>query len=60
MTHARICLFIVSGAGKAAIMKDIIENNALVPANLVAPQAGKLIWIIDRSAASMLKRELLD
>lgn len=58
MVHAKVCLFPVTGEGKAEIMKKVVEENADVPANLVAPQAGKLIWLIDEAAASQIKKDL--
>lgn len=58
MVHAKVCMFIVTGKSKASIVKEIIEKNAQVPANIVAPQAGKLIWMIDADAASQVSPEL--
>ena len=50
--------FIVSGAGKAAILKEIISTARssphALPAARVAPSAGQMLWLIDAAAASKL------
>lgn len=54
---ARIVVFLVSGAAKAAILRDILEGSdstPSLPARLIRPVNGKLIWLADREAASLL------
>lgn len=54
---ARCAAFLVSGTDKAAALKAVLEGNApgeQYPAKLVAPRDGKLIWFLDRAAASGL------
>ena len=54
---ARNVAFLVSGADKAPALKAVLEGNApgeQYPAKLVAPRDGKLIWFVDRAAASGL------
>ena len=49
--------FLVSGTDKAPALKAVLEDNAppeQYPAKLVKPTDGKLIWLIDRAAASQL------
>jgi 6-phosphogluconolactonase len=57
---ARMVVFIVSGAGKAAVVKEIQEGplrpNTL-PAQVVRPAGGDLVWMLDREAAALLKGE---
>jgi 6-phosphogluconolactonase len=48
--------FLVSGAGKSAILKEILESTtpSIYPAQLVAPQ-GELTWMIDYAAGQHLE-----
>jgi 6-phosphogluconolactonase len=53
---ARHVLFLVSGETKAEILKTAIEEpEARLPAQQVNPQAGQLIWLVDKAAASRLQ-----
>ena len=57
---ARTVVFIVSGAGKAAILKEILEGPLrpdTLPAQIVRPADGTLLWMLDREAAALLKGE---
>ncbi len=50
--------FLVSGTDKAPALQGVLESDApgeQYPAKLVQPSKGKLIWLIDRAAASQLK-----
>jgi len=54
---ARYVAFLVSGTDKAPALKAVLEGNApeeQYPAKLIAPKNGKLIWFLDRAAASQL------
>ncbi|MBI2821307.1 MAG: 6-phosphogluconolactonase [Acidobacteria bacterium] len=55
--HAANVIFLVSGEGKASILKSVLQGeyqeNGL-PAQLINPTQGRLRWIIDRGAASDL------
>ncbi len=54
---ARYVAFLVSGTDKAPALKAVLEENATgeqYPAKLIAPKDGKLIWFLDRAAASGL------
>jgi 6-phosphogluconolactonase len=49
--------FLVSGTDKAAALHEVLEGNAPAekyPSKLIQPAHGKLIWFIDRAAASEL------
>jgi 6-phosphogluconolactonase len=49
--------FLVSGTDKAPALKAVLESDApgeQYPAKLVRPSDGKLIWFVDRAAASEL------
>jgi 6-phosphogluconolactonase len=57
LNSARYVLFLVSGADKAAVLHEVLEGNAPAekyPSKLVRPSNGKLIWFVDRAAASQL------
>ena len=47
-------LFLVSGAEKAQIVKEVLEGPTKYPAQFVQPTNGELIWMLDRDAASQL------
>lgn len=57
---ARMVAFIVSGSGKAAVLKEILEGPFrpdTLPAQIVRPSGGTLMWMLDREAAAQLKGE---
>jgi 6-phosphogluconolactonase len=57
LNSARCVAFLVSGADKAAVLHEVLEGNApgeKYPSKLVRPIDGKLIWFVDRAAASEL------
>ncbi len=54
---ARSVAFLVSGADKAPILHEVLEGEGpgeKYPSKLVHPSDGKLIWFVDRAAASEL------
>lgn len=51
-------LFIVSGAGKAAIVRQVLEGPRRpdeLPAQLIAPADGRVYWLLDAAAARDLE-----
>jgi 6-phosphogluconolactonase len=56
LNHAAEVLFLVSGQGKAQILRDIFDPSKanLFPAQAVHPLEGKILWLADRQAASLL------
>lgn len=54
LNAARVVLFTVSGAEKAAIVRDVLRGTRDVPARLVQPADGEVWWMLDRAAASEL------
>jgi 6-phosphogluconolactonase len=57
LNAARCVAFLVSGTDKAAVLKAVLEDDVpgeQYPSKLVKPSDGKLIWFVDRAAASAL------
>ena len=58
INQASVILFLVAGAGKAGVVRAILdpktETERQLPASLVAPEKGRLIWLLDRAAAAEL------
>jgi 6-phosphogluconolactonase len=57
LNAARCVAFLVSGTDKAPALEAVLQSNApgeQYPAKLVHPTNGKLIWLVDRAAASGL------
>ena len=58
INRARTVVFAVEGVDKAQILVDVYEgpvDTVKYPAQVVAPQSGRLIWMVDELAAGMLK-----
>jgi 6-phosphogluconolactonase len=52
--------FIVGGKEKAEILKEVLEGKRAperLPSQLIAPTHGKLVWIVDKAAASRLRQK---
>ena len=57
MNNSARIMFLVSGEKKAAAVKRVLEGTddpERVPAHLVAPKDGVVIWMMDKAAASQL------
>ncbi|MDF0645662.1 MAG: 6-phosphogluconolactonase [Nitrospira sp.] len=58
INRANVILFLVTGSSKAGIVRRILEpQNAAdrtLPAALVTPDQGHLVWMLDQAAASEL------
>jgi len=55
--NARQIIFMVTGADKAPALKAVLEGPfepEQLPAQLLQPQNGKLLWLVDTAAGSML------
>ena len=58
INRASVILFLVAGAAKAGAVRAILdpktEAERQLPASLVEPEEGRLIWFLDRAAAAEL------
>jgi 6-phosphogluconolactonase len=55
--HARSVLFLVGGEDKAEALKGVLESERPadeLPAKLIKPAAGELLWWVDKAAAKLL------
>lgn len=58
LNAARDILFLVSGPDKAEAVRDVLEGHFSrdrLPAAAIAPASGNVAWLIDGSAAKMLR-----
>lgn len=53
INNSRCCMFLVAGAEKHAALADVLNllTEPVLPAQLVRPGIGDLIWIVDEAAA---------
>jgi 6-phosphogluconolactonase len=59
INHAAEVIFLVSGEDKAAALAAVVEGEPqvdLYPAQIVRPEDGRLLWLVDRAAAQRLTR----
>ncbi len=57
INRAKLVAFVVSGAEKASILRETLEGErepARIPAQLIEPENGTLLWLVDRDAARLL------
>lgn len=57
LNRAATVLFLVSGADKSSVLQAVLEGSPdpeRLPAQLIRPVAGRLVWLIDQAAASRL------
>lgn len=58
INQASVVLFLITGGGKASMVRSILEPRSeterTLPASLVKPKNGRVIWLLDRPAASAL------
>jgi len=58
LNQADTVVFLVSGSEKAEILKQVLESPstpARFPAQLVQPESGNLVWMVDQAAAARLE-----
>jgi 6-phosphogluconolactonase len=57
LNAAGCVLFLVTGAGKAKILREVLEgppDPRRLPSQAIRPERGKLLWYVDRAAANLL------
>jgi 6-phosphogluconolactonase len=57
LNQAATILFLVSGDDKASVLQAVLQGPAdpeRLPAQLIQPVAGRLVWLVDQAAASRL------
>lgn len=61
INQASVILFLVEGDGKAGVVRTILDQKTeaeqQLPASLVAPENGCLLWHLGRAAASKLPEQ---
>jgi len=55
LNAARHVVFLVAGPEKARAVKAVLRDRAPLPAAMVAPEEGRLTWLLDRAAAALLE-----
>lgn len=58
LNRATCIMFLVAGADKAAALAEVLEgptDTERLPAQLIRPETGRLVWLIDGAAAARLK-----
>lgn len=59
--QARAIAFMATGEKKAGVLAEVLSgryNPAQYPAQRIDPQEGRLMWLVDESAASQLPRKI--
>jgi 6-phosphogluconolactonase len=57
LNHARQVIFLVAGADKAQAVREVLRGSAPAdhyPAKLIQPGAGRVLWLLDEGAGSLL------
>jgi 6-phosphogluconolactonase len=56
LNHAAEVVFLVSGADKAQILSEVLRPWVQkYPAQGVQPENGRLLWLVDQDAGSLLR-----
>ncbi len=57
INNAQNVIFLANGSEKATVLKEILENGTsekILPARMARPKNGNLIWLLDKTVASLL------
>jgi 6-phosphogluconolactonase len=57
INQAALVVFLVAGKSKAGILQEVLHgprDQGRLPAQLIQPQTGKLLWLVDLAAAARL------
>lgn len=59
INNAENIIFVVEGEKKAGIIKEVIgDENHMLPAALVKPRSGKIIFLLDEGAGSLISEKI--
>ncbi len=57
VNNAKVCVFMATGIQKREALKEVFERGSTaLPAGLIRPARGRLLWLVDRQSASGLTR----
>jgi len=60
INRASVILFLIVGTGKAGVVRTILDSKTeaerQLPASLVKPEEGRVVWFLDRAAAAELPK----
>ncbi|UVT15841.1 MAG: 6-phosphogluconolactonase [Nitrospira sp.] len=60
LNRAAVVLFLVTGSGKAEMVRRVIESESdadrSLPAARISPESGRLVWMLDEAAARRLTK----
>ena len=57
LNRARRIAFLVAGREKAQTVRAVVSgDDPSVPAGMIRPSQGELVWLLDRAAASLLEK----
>ncbi|MEK7773376.1 MAG: 6-phosphogluconolactonase [Deltaproteobacteria bacterium] len=54
INNAACAVFIVSGKEKSRALKEVLSGFGGLPAQLIRPSGGDIVWLVDREAASLV------
>lgn len=58
INHGKTVVFMVSGKTKAPVVKTVLEHrDKHLPAARVNPKNGRLLWVLDQEAASLIQTD---
>jgi 6-phosphogluconolactonase len=63
INRGALVVFVVAGGDKAAIVRVVLEENPdphRIPARLIGPVPGRLLWMLDRQSARLLTAETVN
>ncbi|XP_054153710.1 6-phosphogluconolactonase-like [Oppia nitens] len=56
---SRLAIFVSLGASKAQTLYDMFVDHKPLPASLVAPPSGRVVWLVDDASARLLPPSVL-
>ncbi|WP_298439068.1 6-phosphogluconolactonase [Geobacter sp.] len=57
INQAALIVFLVSGEGKAAIVREALAGMREMPARLIHPVDGRLFWLLDEEAVKLVEED---